>query len=1405
MLRTSQPSVQRRGMILIVVLSLLTLFAIVGISFVLVSDSLALSSRIAKEAETTFRPDVSPESAFAQFLGQLVYDVEDDASGVYSGLRGHSFARTMYGYNRDNPVSNDKPFSGLGRLRIPINQAGLPNWPAPNPTNPDAERYLGYLVNHTYFPNDGFLIDPERVTVRTGANALAAPRGGYVNGAASYTFPDHNSFFLAALDPNYNGTRIFAPSFHRPWLFGALNDQTNPNWTNVQGKYLTPRPRPAEHPGFPFPEDAGGDVKNLIGAPGGNDSIWIDIGAPVMTSADGRKYKMLFAPLILDMDGRINVNVHGNLRLQGNSHVSAQGWGPWEVNPERVLAPGELNRLIAGDPTTGAPRTAGRYGMDRNPGLTGSVYPPGTSPRAWGQVDFDALDNDNNTASNRFALPTDAGQVPYHVFPSFPPTSFKNASIAERTNHPWRFNPIRPTDDDRHIPASAMAALLRRGDTGGQGLTSELTRLLPNTVADARRRHLITTHSADLDRPGATPYIWDRTAQPMKYAWDPSPSSASSLRPTSLPGLRSNDWGEWSTGLPPFRDIVNHRGGTPAPNSEFDPISWTSQLASVMRVNLNRPLAMYPDPDPATGLIADIAAYNLATQDRILLAQDLFDRLWRVTGAMDPATVDPTTMQDDFRTLRWLAQLAVNMVDYIDQDDYMTVFPWFPNNAAQVVVGTEMPGALINETYVQLENRPDDPGLQDRANAVAPRPRAEAGYRMTFWAELYNPRVDTPGVDGNPGTSGVTRLLRPNGDPVYRLTLAWYQNVNDNRAVLDDPDNVFGEPSFGTINAVEQSTVEDWPNTAVGREILPGGLRYDSPINGNNGFYSVGPANDFLVEPGYDVDPAIPTTHRTARMSLPVPIPAGGASPYRTTTMLLRRLACPALPAGPGNPWVTVDTHVPSFSDNLGNDTNFANVFVNGNTPPNLNPTFTPRADRRSFGRFQPFQGNYFADGTTRRQNPDPVLVNQAQHTFFRHNHRSNVAPAFAAPDAQSTLKTDGFDWLVHLDRQLVSPMELLHVSAWKPHQLTSKFIQRLFSTVGNPAVAHQHVAKWFDEDLQNNRNTRLYRFLEFVETAPRSAGLNVGGRIPGKVNLNTINDLDVFLALCDRQPGNRYTDAQLTTLWNNIRNRRHAALTQGWPATNSGSTKGIFMSLATGPVPGSDQWTGHNDTLGFPGGSGIDNTILGPVIPPAQNRGRDVTGWNMYFGPHPYFDAGGNRVHPYDRFELLNKIYNNVTVRSNVFAVWVTVGYFEVRDENRRPVTLGAEIGRSEGRHIRHRMFALVDRTRMELFSGKLNSSGVTPPNNQPTPFNVGALSGNNLAGKPFALQPGHFVTLDPEGTVTSPLTGVVNGSGVQIEVRQPVQANPQVPYVIYGNPGPWTRYDPKKDPCILHFSVID
>src|SRR5947209_10017798 len=110
----------RRGVILLVVISLLTLFAIVGLSFVLYANAEANASKIYREAANQNQIDMEPELLFNMFLGQLIYDVNDDYTGVYSVMRGYSLARSMYGYNYPLsgsptlPPPNNVPFNGVG-------------------------------------------------------------------------------------------------------------------------------------------------------------------------------------------------------------------------------------------------------------------------------------------------------------------------------------------------------------------------------------------------------------------------------------------------------------------------------------------------------------------------------------------------------------------------------------------------------------------------------------------------------------------------------------------------------------------------------------------------------------------------------------------------------------------------------------------------------------------------------------------------------------------------------------------------------------------------------------------------------------------------------------------------------------------------------------------------------------------------------------------------------------------------------------------------------------------------------------------------------------------------------------------------------------------------------------------
>jgi len=109
-----------------------------------------------------------------------------------------------------------------------------------------------------------------------------------------------------------------------------------------------------------------------------------------------------------------------------------------------------------------------------------------------------------------------------------------------------------------------------------------------------------------------------------------------------------------------------------------------------------------------------------AQTDRQQFALDIYKMLVQVTGASDPNAVAMAKADGRFKAARWLAQLAVNIVDYIDTDDIATPFLWYkdPNNKVdttqwETLFGVELPRLVINEAYAQLDN---DPNFPERGN-----------------------------------------------------------------------------------------------------------------------------------------------------------------------------------------------------------------------------------------------------------------------------------------------------------------------------------------------------------------------------------------------------------------------------------------------------------------------------------------------------------------------------------------------------------------------------------------------------------------------------------------------------------------------------------------------------------------
>ena len=78
--RSSAPP--RPGVILVVVVIMLTLFLVVGLSFVLYAESEATASRTYREVPQD-TADIQPDQLLAWALGQIIYPVPDDETGVY--------------------------------------------------------------------------------------------------------------------------------------------------------------------------------------------------------------------------------------------------------------------------------------------------------------------------------------------------------------------------------------------------------------------------------------------------------------------------------------------------------------------------------------------------------------------------------------------------------------------------------------------------------------------------------------------------------------------------------------------------------------------------------------------------------------------------------------------------------------------------------------------------------------------------------------------------------------------------------------------------------------------------------------------------------------------------------------------------------------------------------------------------------------------------------------------------------------------------------------------------------------------------------------------------------------------------------------------------------------------------
>ena len=760
------------------------------------------------------------------------------------------------------------------------------------------------LVNGAAFSGRGFLGDP-----------TAHPTSGEAN--EDYDAPDHQNMHLAlgipiplAWPTVANGpVPVPIPSFHRADLLRYWQNKGN----SARAKQSILRPMPDDHPNFTgsnprfnatwdgiYNGQNAWDVDN--DGDGIPDSVWIDIGLPVRFTPDGRQYKPLVAFLCLDLDGRLNLNAHGSLE-QTTSAYSTQvqlvdgqmfatgttaaelargtGFGPADVNLlnlfggnytlyERIFKGGTLPTGFAYD---------GRYGTNGTPGFYPLCFNKHFAyPAGWNAADPAACKGYGSPPDIRgtVAVGLDVRGQPIYA-------NLRSWGSDQFTGNPYQVNlgPNTPrglppgTPNNNPFSPAELERILRHHDADAELLPPRLAALTspdgnPANSLLLQRRMEITTESWDVP---VAPFVFNPgnpNKQPpelpqrhvtefllvklLKHFPDARPEDIRTqllrgllLPPELLQGLKMDLNRPWGDGLDnPWGDgLDNNRNGVidEAEEAAMETFPQHSPYPSIG--------AAQTDLTQGTG-IPEGQARQLYARYLYCLALSLWDLNYldsRLGGRSG--------------TCRFIAQWAVNVVDFRDRDSIMTCFEYDPNpftsagwrcdgdpttddgiNEPHVVWGCERPELLITETLALHDRRVEDLNTDSSGKYTTDSNDPDDDFdqrlrpRGSLFVELYNPWTTNEPIHpelygtGSEGP-GVELTRRAPGDaPVWRLVIVPYTpgatpqpdpaNPNLPSAPRIERSIYFVDPG-GTLYTGETPNTQRYYPSASGTLILPPG------------------------------------------------------------------------------------------------------------------------------------------------------------------------------------------------------------------------------------------------------------------------------------------------------------------------------------------------------------------------------------------------------------------------------------------------------------------------------------------------------------------------------------------------------------------------------------------------------
>ncbi|MCG8448482.1 MAG: hypothetical protein MI725_02745, partial [Pirellulales bacterium] len=406
-------------------------------------------------------------------------------------------------------------------------------------------------------------------------------------------------------------------------------------------------------------------------------------------------------------------------------------------------------------------------------------------------------------------------------------------------------------------------------------------------------------------------------------------------------------------------------------------------------------------------------------------------------------------------------------------------------------------------------------------------------------------------------------------------------------------------------------------------------------------------------------------------------------------------------------------------------------------------------------------------------QRPDPVqkLIDNTSFSAFTilnipdstigFLNRPFMDPAKAGtPEQHQLIPEKPFPWLTWNNRPYISANELMQVPTTRSSQLLKTFSLRAKDEVYKGAITgnsgtvktdgvFRHQANFFryDEDGAKKAVAGLYRVLEYLHVPSRFVGtemwLNPASfgqevtdvtdprfgrqppfnrisayREPGKMNLNTISSNTAWLSLQGALDTNNDGSIDVQhrgPSWQRLRASRRGYGGDDDALLNLNNNAPTFfenpfrLSDAANMVP-LPSMTREN----------VDCTLL---------RSNVIGGVTANNNAEPLFVSSNTAAHSnanrnsYFRYQPLTRLDNLTTTRSNVYAVWITVGFFEVQPAPKwsegdgtydngvkvgdifpdlatyqkaypEGYMLGKEAGIDTGDVVRLREFAIIDRS---------------------------------------------------------------------------------------------------------------